>query len=323
MPWRPDVEPTVREVARRVWSCEQPDGPRIIRQVVIAGETGTLVVDTGLPDSPAAGILGLLDRLAGEVTILLTHPDADHVGGTAAILDRHPRARLLAGAADVPLIGDPGRTIRERYARFAADGITFAEADADRALARFGPAFGPAAPAADGALIDLGGLVVELLATPGHSAGHTAAWVPGLGVLAAGDAVMGAGITDVVGDLYIPPMYAPPGTYRATIERLAGLDAAMLLSGHEPVLTDRSVTAFLVASREACDRLGRLVGEALDERPATLPVLCARVHASYGGLPDGRQRDLALTVDGHLEDLVAAGDAVVDGRAPRTFRRSA
>ena len=42
----------VREVADRVFACEQPDGPRIIRQVVIGGEHAALVVDTGLPGSP-------------------------------------------------------------------------------------------------------------------------------------------------------------------------------------------------------------------------------------------------------------------------------
>ena len=56
------AEPEVREVADRVWSCEQPDGPRRIRQVVVAGDARALVVDTGLPGSPAAGILPLLAR---------------------------------------------------------------------------------------------------------------------------------------------------------------------------------------------------------------------------------------------------------------------
>ena len=48
--------------------------------------------------------------------------------------------------------------------------------------------------------------------------------------------------------------------------------------------------------------------------------LCARVHAAYGGLPDDRVRDLALTVDGHLGDLIAAGRAAVEPDSPRVFR---
>ena len=171
------MEGTVHEVADRVWSCEQPDGPRRIRQVVIAGGAGALVVDTGLPDSPAAGLLDLLDRLGLEVGILLTHPDADHIGGTAAILERYPDAALMAGTADVDLTGDPERAIDERYAAFVDDGIPFSDADAERARARFGPAFGPVEAVHDGETLDLGGRHVELLWTPGHSPGHTVAWV--------------------------------------------------------------------------------------------------------------------------------------------------
>ena len=37
------------ELAEGIWSCEQDDGPRIVREVVIAGDEAVLVVDTGLP----------------------------------------------------------------------------------------------------------------------------------------------------------------------------------------------------------------------------------------------------------------------------------
>ena len=136
------MEGTVHEVADRVWSCEQPDGPRRIRQVVIAGGASALVVDTGLPDSPAAGLLDLLDRLGLEVGILLTHPDADHVGGTAAILERHPDAALMAGTADVDLTGDPERAIRERYAAFVDRRHPLQRSRGRACAGRFGPAFG-------------------------------------------------------------------------------------------------------------------------------------------------------------------------------------
>ena len=111
---------TVHEVADRVFACEQPDGPRLIRQVVIAGDEAALVVDTGLPGAPADGILPVLERLGLPPIILLTHPDGDHVAGTAEVLAAYPaRARTLGGAADLPLLGDPARAIRERYARFS------------------------------------------------------------------------------------------------------------------------------------------------------------------------------------------------------------
>jgi glyoxylase-like metal-dependent hydrolase (beta-lactamase superfamily II) len=311
----------VHEVADGVFACEQPDGPRLVRQVVIAGDEAALVVDTGLPGAPADGILPVLERLGVPPIILLTHPDGDHVAGTAEVLTAHPGAWVLGGAADLPLLGDPRRAIRERYARFSqADDVPFTDEMERRALVRFGDPFPTPAAAGDGTPIDLGGRRVTLLATPGHSPGHTAAWLADDGVLAAADAAMGRAIHDRDGRGYIPPMYAPPATYQDTVARVAALPIRLLLTGHEPVMDETGAAGFLAESAAACERLGALTAAALAEGPATLLGLCARVHAAYGDLPDDRVRDLALTIDGHLGDLVAARRAIVEAGPPRVFR---
>jgi glyoxylase-like metal-dependent hydrolase (beta-lactamase superfamily II) len=314
------TEPVVVEVRAGVFACEQPDGPRIIRQVVIAGSSAALVVDTGLPGSPTLGILPLLARLGVPPILLLTHPDGDHVAGTAEVLAAHPGARVLAGAADLDLLGLPERAVRERYARFShVDDVPFDEVMTRRARERFGDGFPAPEPVTDGLLLDLGGRTVELIATPGHSPGHTAVWLAAERVLVAADAAMGRAITDRAGLGYIPPMYAPPATYRTTCARLAALGAEVLLTGHEPVLEGAAVGAFLAESAAAVDRLEALTAAAVEAGPATLMTLCARVHAAYGGLPDDRARDLALAVDGHLADLVAAGRVRVQPGPPRVF----
>ena len=112
---------TVREVADRVFACEQPDGPRLIRQVVIGGDDAALVVDTGLPGSPADGILPVLERL-GAAADRAAHAPRRRPRRPAprrCSPRTRPRARWAA-PADLPLMGDPARAIRERYARFAA-----------------------------------------------------------------------------------------------------------------------------------------------------------------------------------------------------------
>jgi glyoxylase-like metal-dependent hydrolase (beta-lactamase superfamily II) len=315
----------IYELADRIWSAEQDDGPRIVRQLVIAGLHTILVVDTGLPGAPTADLLPTIARLGSRsVSVVITHPDSDHLGGTTELLAAFPNARVLAGAADRALVGDPERMIRERYARFSAvDDVPFAPAAVERARSRAGQPFDGTIPAKPGALIELGGRTAQIVPTPGHSAGHIAVLVADAGLLAAGDAVMGTGIPTRDGALLIPPMYAPPAAYRATIDLLHSLPVDVLATGHEPIMRGSEIGAFLDASAEACDRIALLVADAVDEGPATLLQLCERVRRSYGGLPDDRAGDLALTVDGHLAELVAAGFVEVELDDVRTFRSAA
>jgi glyoxylase-like metal-dependent hydrolase (beta-lactamase superfamily II) len=315
----------IRELADGIWSCEQDDGPRIVRQLVIAGDESALVVDTGLPGTPARDLLPVVARLGAQgLAVLITHPDSDHLGGTAELLAARPDARVLAGALDLPLVGDPERMIRERYARFAEhDDVPFGEEAVERASARAGRPFPGAEAAHPGARIELGGRAAEIVATPGHSPGHVAAWIADAGLLAAGDAIMGNGITTRDGALLIPPMYAPPSAYRATIERVRELPVRVLATGHEPIQHGGAVSAFLDVSRAASDRLAALVADAVDGVPRTLLELCRRVQVAYGGLPDDRTADLALTVDGHLAELIGAELVMVTSGRPRRFRSQA
>jgi glyoxylase-like metal-dependent hydrolase (beta-lactamase superfamily II) len=315
----------IRDLAEGIWSCEQDDGPRIVRQVVIAGDEAVFVVDTGLPGAPAADLVPLLARLGRrELAVLITHPDSDHLGGTAELLAAHPTARVLAGAPDLPLVGDPERMIRDRSARFShEDDVPFGSAAIERARTRAGKPFTGAEAALPGTRVELGGRAAEIVATPGHSPGHVSALIADAGLLAAGDAVMGNGIPTREGGLLIPPMYAPPAAYRETIERVGALPLRILATGHEPILEGEAIAAFLAASRAASNRLAELVAAAVDSTPRTLLELCGRVHAAYGGLPDERAADLALTVDGHLSDLIASGLVVVTPGNPRTFRGAA
>ena len=255
-----------------------------------------------------------------ELVVLITHPDSDHLGGTAELLAERPDARVLAGGPDLPLVGDPERMIRERYARFAErDDVPFGQAAAERARSRAGPPLrgrrGSRGPTGR-ARRPHGRDRLHARSQPRARRG----WIPGAGFLAAGDAVMGTGIPKRDGTLLIPPMYAPPAAYAETIERIRSLPVSILASGHEPILEGEAIGAFLDASSAASERLAGLVAAALDETPQTLLELCRRIHAAYGGLPDERVADLALTVDGHLEDLLAAELAVLASDHPRRFR---
>jgi len=78
--------------------------------------------------------------------------------------------------------------------------------------------------------LNLGGKTFQVLHTPGHSPGSISLYWPEKKALFTGDVVfpMGMGRTDFPG--------GDGGLLRQSIERLAGLDAEFLLSGHGEVL---------------------------------------------------------------------------------------
>ena len=90
-----------------------------------------------------------------DIKVLLsTHAHLDHAGGLAGIKAR-TGARLYAGAADAPLLARGGR------GDFAfGDTLPFPPATVD-------------VPVKDGDVVELGGVAVRAIATPGHTMGCT------------------------------------------------------------------------------------------------------------------------------------------------------
>jgi glyoxylase-like metal-dependent hydrolase (beta-lactamase superfamily II) len=102
----------------------------------------------------------------------------------------------------------------------------------------------------DGAVLAECGLVIRLLATPGHTADSYCLVVSladgGQPGVLSGDTILGRGTTVVAypdGDL---------GAYLASLRRLEGLGSIPVLPGHGPVLADCSVAArYYLAHRHA------------------------------------------------------------------------
>jgi glyoxylase-like metal-dependent hydrolase (beta-lactamase superfamily II) len=90
----------------------------------------------------------------------------------------------------------------------------------------------------DGDVIEVGGLVLRAIATPGHSSDSVTIDVPADAALLTGDTIIGRGTTVVAwpdGDL---------GDYLSSLERLRDVAAGarLLLPGHGPVLESPSET---------------------------------------------------------------------------------
>jgi len=312
------------EIAPGVLRLQEPDGPRFICQFVVRGSEATLIVDAGLPRSARRTILPALGAPCGRHILLITHPDSDHCGGTADLVAALPGLEVIAHEADAGALGDPERTIEARYRRYTADGVEPDEQALARLRARLGGPFALARTFTDGHELDLGGRTCGLLHLPGHSDGHTGAWLPEVRVLVAADAAMGSGIRKLDGELLYAPQFLSPSIYRHTLDRIAALRPATMLCTHEPPLEGAAIGEFLDASRAAVDWFEQEVAAALRAGARTLPEICAAVHRAHAGLPDARPSDLVMSVAGILDAMVTAGGAHVArtpaGRAWRPAR---
>ena len=309
-----------------MYRFEASDGPRIVCQAAVLGTDRAIIVDSGLPETPARLLVPFVQTVAAprEITLVLTHPDSDHTGGTAGFSAAWPEIEIAAHDADRALLGSAERTIQGRYEAFAAsDGIALTDAARARATARLGGPFTVSRWLTGDVELCLGGVACRLVHLPGHSAGHMGVWLPESRTLIGGDAVMGRGIPKCDGELLYGPQFLDPRSYLATIDRIENLAPDLLLLAHEEPLSGEAVGAFLEASRAAVRLIEQLTLDAVGDRDATLMEVCSYVHERYGGLPEGGATDIAPSVAGILADQERAGNVVCDARElPRRFRVS-
>jgi glyoxylase-like metal-dependent hydrolase (beta-lactamase superfamily II) len=164
---------------------------------VLARGNRAAIVDTGVSGSADAigESLASLGLNYDDVDhVVLTHKHGDHAGSIAEVTARAARATVYAGQADL------------------------GEIDADSIVALTGGE-------------DVFGL--EMLATPGHTAGHMAVIDHGVGLLVAGDAIFSEDGGVIEGP---PRFFEDIPRSRETIRELARLSFNTLLVGHgEPI----------------------------------------------------------------------------------------
>jgi glyoxylase-like metal-dependent hydrolase (beta-lactamase superfamily II) len=201
-----------------------------VNMYLIVDPDGLTVIDTGMPGSEKRILkyIATLGRAPSDVRrIIITHSDADHVGGLAA-LKAATGARVYANETEAEAIA-AGRASRE-IKRHGLAGVLMglvagliktAPATVDEFLT-------------DGQVLPvLGGLrVVE---TFGHTPGHISLFAPSVGVLFAGDSIVTGN------DKLMPSRGSNTWDMDRALEAVrlqAALGAQIVCSGHGPVVKD-------------------------------------------------------------------------------------
>ena len=180
---------------------------------LVIGEEKVALVDTGTGFQVAETLKSIVSLIGDRSVdiVFITHRHYDHVGGLSAIIDRyHPT--VYAGELDA----EPLRS-----------------GDSDSTL---GVKFGGSIPKMDvisvreGDVFDLGGHVMEIIETPGHTSGSICILDRVTGALFSGDTVFvdGVGRTDL-----------PTGSMddlRSSFVKLGNVKFDGLFSGHGPVV---------------------------------------------------------------------------------------
>jgi glyoxylase-like metal-dependent hydrolase (beta-lactamase superfamily II) len=220
-----EITPRVHSIPAPPAFYSGPLAPNVY--LVLDGGQGALI-DAGYPDE--GSVKPRLEYLRGMAGlklshIIVTHHHLDHCGGahalsqaTGAAICMHPtEARLLSDwQSDVPQdvdIPSGQQTVAERLRAWRQ---TTAEAAADRLVE-------------GGDTIQVGGLTIEVIDTPGHTLGSICLYLREEGVLFTGDTVLGLGTVAI-----LPPPYGDMALYMQSLERLKSYQASLLCPGHGP-----------------------------------------------------------------------------------------
>lgn len=248
----------------------------------LVGHDRLTVIDPG-PDSDAH--FEILMRAIGDRQV-------DYIAVTHTHLDHTPMAHRLKAVTGAPIAAfGPHQASRPLH---AGEINGFAESS-DLDLV-------PDIVLADGVGLETGGMAIEAVHTPGHTANHLAFAVRGTDFLLSGDHIMAWSTT----------MVAPPdgsmGDYMSSLDRLLKRRETTYLPGHGGPVADAS--HFVRGIRSHRRMRERAIVNRLEQGDRTIAEMVAVIYRTTDVKLHGAA---AYSLLAHLEDLVERGKVITDG----------
>ncbi len=261
-------------VSDRVYRIQAPFDGNAVHLYLIRGAKLALI-DSGAADSPEVAVAPALRELGLQWSdldyLLNTHGHADHAGGNGELKAAAPRVEIGIHPADGYLLAGPDAHLHsptdaaEAMRLMGRDDLVRERGTVLRRIV--GRSAGIDRELVDGDVVELGQDVrLSVVHTPGHTVGSVCYFWEGAGTVFSGDAVQGHGWR-----AGMPPIYHDVN-YRDSIDRIGGLDAAVMCMGHtfgwsgvlnDPVRRGPEIAQTLQSSRDASAAIDRAAVEAL------------------------------------------------------------
>jgi ribonuclease/clavin/mitogillin len=236
-------------------------GPGTNTYLIGSGER-RLLLDTGQGVAVYGELLEkALRELAGGAgisAIILTHAHIDHIGGVAQV--------------------------RNRFGKIEVYKMPWPERD--------GAAGTRITPLEDGALIDIDGVTLRAIHTPGHAPDHLCYYLESERALFSGDVVLGAGTT------VIPDDSGDLAQYMASLRKLLTLDLDIIYPGHGPTIHNPQEKIRQYIEHRMLRE--RQILKTLDGTPRTVAEI---VRLLYSDVPENLHQAAASSVRAHLKKL--------------------
>jgi len=229
--------------------------PWVVNAGFVVGSGKTLIVDSGMNRLAAQTIYGYATcvRPQNELLVINTEPHFDHIGGNSFF---HQKGVMTFGHAGIH------RT--EQEFAFQKDEINQSTTNPVRKAQNEAAAFytgtdlaNPAQSIEHGDRLDLGGLEVQVISTPGHTPFNLSIYNSMDGVLFCGDCI-------VIG--YLPNLEAGSvddwRTWLQSLKSIEALEPQTIMPGHGNVIFGA------VAISNEIERMKRIIKKAIAEKRA-------------------------------------------------------
>jgi len=309
-----------------IHSLESTMGPRPLFLYILHADR-TILIDTGLPDTPSEVIFPYLREIGVDPAhvdmAIITHGDVDHFGGNYDLKKTAPRCTLAAHRIDMGWASDKEIVKVDRYQMFEDDhGVGYDPDTLEWIMGLAGPAVPIDLGFNGGELVRVGpGWTVEIFHAPGHTPGHLIVWDEKNRAIFMGEAALSKGLCSNEGSFLSPPPYYDRDAYLGTLDLFARLQPGVLFNTHFGILEGAAVDRFLADSRDYVGRAEAALVDCLSRAGSTgrtLKELCVELDPILG--PYDSAEELGPVITGHLKSKQAAGEVETrrgDGGYPR------